>query len=159
MARSDKPKLEFETVASKPIDVVFDEIANSMPLTQVDRALGHVSVGSLPLLLALAEDDQLHAALVAVDPKLSLDDVDEGCGKLEDLAIALLTATRNCRHEVRGLIDANSRATLAAKVMGPAAGEALDKLADADLLSEAEIDQRRKLLRNANKAESKRSLF
>lgn len=153
MSRKTKPSSEpllFGSAGGKQIEVTFEDIADQLALTHVDRALARISFHGLPALLEfLGDDTDLLAALTAIEPKLKLCELDEACSKLEDLAINLLAATRGCRHTASEFAEMHGASALASKALGEEAIEMMDKLTELEVLDEDEASNNAKLLRSS----------
>lgn len=141
--------MEFGEVDGRVIELAFDDDVE-LPFSKEDRALGALTSGGLPVLLDAIGEGQLPAVLAAVDPTLKLSEIDAACGKLEDLAILILTAARGCRHENAAAIAGASPTKLAAHQYGANALNCLDFLAEFELLEPDEIETNRRLLRSAS---------
>ena len=149
MSRAQKPApLKSGAIHGKDVEVTFDDLDDSMPISEADRAIARLAMVPMPIIVDLADEKSLSGMLVAIDPKLSLADVDEGLSKLEDLAIALLTISRECRHAMGGLMRANSGATSAAKVLAADAKDCLPPLEELGIVSEDEAEANAKLLQS-----------
>ena len=108
----------------------------------------------MPIIVDIADKQNLSAMLVAIDPKLSLSDVDEGLSKLEDLAIALLTISRECRHAMGGLMRANIGTTSAARILSAEADDCLPTLEELEIITDGEAEANARLLRSAHRRSS-----
>ena len=128
------------------LQALLDQLEASMPAGKVDKALARLAEGGLMGLVATASEGTLAAALAAIDPTLTLSDVDAACGKLEDLAILLLSQARCTRHEVSELADRHAASTPSGKVLAKQALDVLDELGAAGALEEDEIATNRKLI-------------
>lgn len=149
MPRADKPApVKFGAIDGKDIELTFDDL-DHIPITDADRAIARLAMVPMPIIVDLADEKSLSAMLVAIDPKLKLSDVDEGLSKLEDLAIALLTISRECRHVVGGLMRADSGATSAAKILAAEADACLPTLEELGIVTDDEVETNARLLRSA----------
>lgn len=125
-----------------------DEDLGELPVTPAEHAAVTLCLVPLPAMVAMAGEDAIPPALTAIDPKLTLGDVDAACAKIEDLAIMMLSQVRATRHEVASAIAGASERTLAAKAYGEGALGALDLLKSLGPLDEEEVENNRRLLRS-----------
>ncbi len=145
--------IEFAKVNDRTIEMSFDDLLgaafDTVSVTKADRAIARLSSGGIPVIIQILSNDSLAPALIAIDPTLKLSELDEACGKLEDLAILILSTARAARHEVG---EDFARANPTAMALYSYAADALevaDLLEEMDLLKKDELDRNRKLLRSA----------
>jgi len=146
---------------AEDIENLFDKMlgADFKP-SLVDKALAKLWDNGLPGMMEVQELDALPAALIAMEPRLTLQQVDEACGKLEDLAILLLTTARAARHEVQESMADVGGATAACKVQGDQALAFLDDAAKGEFgfvaLTPEEATEHAKLVRSMTGQSTKR---
>ena len=146
-----KPFANLGGQEGKILDMVFDEARadNLPPATDADLALTAIGATGVPGIVAFVGDGDLPAALLGCCPTLTLADIDAACGKLEDLAILLLTQTRATRHEVAEAIATAGAESPAIGEFGEDALEMLDVLGELGALEPEEIEANRRQLTSA----------
>ena len=121
------------TVRDKDIDrpemeELFNEMVASLDISREDVALSKLLMAGVPALADLASEDRLLAGLVAMEPKLTMAELESACAKIEDLAIALLVATRSERHVAKAGMTAEGADALGAETHGDEAIEILETM-------------------------------
>ena len=101
---SDKPGSDkngaFEMPSDEELDALFADDADLADMSPGEKVAAAVSMLPPPVLAMLGADEKLPGLLVAIDPELSLGEVDRGLDRIEDLLIAMLAEVRNQRRAI-----------------------------------------------------------
>lgn len=111
-------------------DTFGDSTDEDMNVGPADEAAAVVSMLPAPLLALLTESDELAPLLVGIQPSLTVGELDDAFGCLEDLFIALLAAVREQRRQARTGPGSDNRDARAATVYGETAIQALERFLD-----------------------------
>ena len=90
----------FEMPSDEELEALFGDDADIPDMSPGEMAAAAVSMLSPPMLAMLGADDKLAGLLLAIDPDLSLAEVDKGLDRIEDLLISMLAEVRSQRRNI-----------------------------------------------------------
>jgi hypothetical protein len=122
----DKPGNGFQMPTDEELEAMFGEDGELPDMTPGEMASATLSTIPPPILAMMGADEKLAALMVAIDPELSLADVNEGLERYEDLLISMLAEVRNQRREITGGPGADNLDARASTIHGKAAVELLE---------------------------------
>jgi hypothetical protein len=120
----------FQMPSDEELEAMFGD-DDMMDMTPGEMASATLSTIPAPILAMMGADDKMAALMVAIDPELSLADVDEGLERYEDLLISMLAEVRNQRREITGGPGADNLDARASTIHGKAAAELLESFLEA----------------------------
>lgn len=120
----------FGLPTSEELDDMFSESEedDELDMSASEIAAANLSAVPMPLLAMLGSDERVAALLVALDPELSLNDMDHALELYEDLLISVLAEVRNQRREITDGPGSDNLAARGSSIHGKAAVEVLDTL-------------------------------
>ncbi len=121
----------FQMPTDEELEAMFGEDGDLPDMTPGEMASATLSTIPAPILAMMGADDKMAALMVAIDPELSLADVDEGLERYEDLLISMLAEVRNQRREITGGPGADNLDARASTIHGKAAAELLESFLEA----------------------------
>jgi hypothetical protein len=121
----------FQMPTDEELEAMFGEDGELPDMTPGEMASATLSTIPPPILAMMGADDKMAALMVAIDPELSLADVDEGLERYEDLLISMLAEVRNQRREITGGPGADNMDARASTIHGKAATELLESFLEA----------------------------
>ena len=115
-------------VEAGDMERLLQEMADEMDISREDMALSKLLMAGMPAIADLASDDKLLPALVAIEPKLTMAELESCCAKIEDLAIALLASVRSERHAAKDAETSEGSGTQGSTLHGEEALEILESM-------------------------------
>jgi hypothetical protein len=118
----------FQMPSEEELEAMFGEdsdMGEFGTMTAGEMASATMSTIPPPILAMIGADDKMPALLVAIDPELSLADVDDGLERYEDLLISLLSEVRSQRRELTEGPGSDNLDARASTIHGKAAIELL----------------------------------
>ena len=141
MQRPRKIVTSARELKAKGMERLVADMVESLGISSEELTVARISAAGLPGLADLADADKLGAAMVGIDPKMTLAGIDTCCGRLEDLAIALLVGIRGERHANAALLKTHGGNAPAAAVHGDRAIEILEQMKEYADNDDIEIDE------------------
>lgn len=115
----------FEMPSDEELEALFADDPDMADMTPGEMAAAAISMLPPPVLAMLGADEKLAGLLVAIDPELSLADVDVGLDKIEDLLISMLAEVRSQRRAITSGAGSDNLDARASTIHGKDAVELL----------------------------------
>jgi hypothetical protein len=122
----------FQMPSDEELEALFGDDADLPDMTPGEMAAAAVSMLPPPVLAMLGADEKLPGLLVAIDPELSLADVDQGLDKIEDLLISMLAEVRSQRRAITSGPGSDNLDARASTIHGKDAIELLNSFLASD---------------------------